>query len=130
MKKYIISFSLLTSVFFTSCKKEKEDECIETVTSDILSADGPSVGSVNQDINFTLTYPIINGCGEFEELIESNEGNTRLVTIKSKYIGCICTQVYGTLTTNYTFKTATPGTYYLNFLQGDIGALVDTLAIN
>lgn len=130
MKKYIISFSLLTSVFFTSCKKEKEDECIETVTSDILSADGPSVGSVNQDINFTLTYPIINGCGKFEELTESAQGNSRVVTVKTKYTGCICTQYHETLTTRYIFKTTTPGTYFLNFMQDDGTALVDTLMIN
>jgi len=130
MKKYIIFFSLLTSVVLASCKKEKKDECIETITSDILSADGPSTGLINQDINFTLTYPIVNGCGKFEELKESNEGNTRVVTVKSKYTGCICTEVYGTYTTTYTFKTSTPGTYYLNFVQGDDSALVDTLLIN
>ena len=130
MKKYVLFFSLLVLTCSISCKKEKADECIETVTSDILSAEGPSVGSVNQDINFTLTYPIVNGCGKFEELTESIEGNKRVVTIKSKYTGCICTEVYGTLITIYTFKTATTGTYYLNFAQADGSALVDTLVIN
>ncbi len=91
--------------------------CISFEHAYILSANIPITGSVNQTIPIPITFGIYNGCGGFGNITETNSGNTKTITIKAKYDGCICTQVAGKIQTTYNFIATTTGLHTIKFLQ-------------
>jgi hypothetical protein len=121
---------LLLPLLFTSCAENKnQGDCLSYQIAPITHVNGPDAGSINQDINFTLSFDIFNGCGQFGNIEHNSNANTTTVKINAKYQGCICTQIMGTLQTVYSFKATQAGTYYFKFFQSDGKYLLDTLTI-
>ncbi len=121
---------LFSSVVLTNCDKKKNtSDCLSYQVAPITNINGPSTGTVNQDINFILSFGIFNGCGQFGNIEHNSNADTTTIKVNAKYQGCVCTQIAGTLQTTYTFRSTQPGTYYFKFLQADANYLLDTLIV-
>ena len=118
MKVALLFISSLLLFAFT-CNKKTGDSCISYLTAPVIEAVGPTTGSVNQDIAFSVTYGVGNGCGTFFKFEESVAGNNAVIKVIAKFEGCICTAIYSEFTNAYIFKKTVPGTYQLQFDKGD-----------
>ena len=130
LKKSIVIVIGFHTLFAFQCNKPSEQgECRYDAVAPIATANVPDTGLVNTNIPIPIQYNISNGCGQFLNMGESIQGNNRNITINARYEGCVCTMVFLTLDTVYNFNAATPGTYYLNFDQGNNNFLRDTILI-
>lgn len=93
------------------------DFCISYKHADILFAEVPDSGTVNQTIPIPIIFEIVNGCGMFGNIVETNSGATKTIKLNSKYEGCVCTEIMGEVQTTYNFVATTAGTHTINFLQ-------------
>lgn len=123
----ILSVVLLIII---SCSKELDDKCVSNNIEYVTSVISPSTGTVNENINIEVVFGIHNGCGNFGKFIESQNGNTKTIEVEARYEGCVCTQVAGTKSINYVFKTPTPGNYTLKFKSGPTEYITAILSIN
>jgi hypothetical protein len=124
--------SLIAILFIASlsgCKKEDDDTCLSFRNDEVLDAQGATTGGINQDIPFTVTYALSNGCGSFAGFEQQTSGNTISVYAKTKYEGCICTQDYRTFQSVYNFRATQAGTYTLQFLKPDSTFLTRIVSI-
>ncbi len=96
--------------------------CLSYEHANVISANVPTNGNVNQTIPIDITFGIYNGCGGFGNITETNSGNTKTITVTAKYEGCFCTQNIGTVQTTYNFTPTTIGIHTIHFLQpnGDL----------
>lgn len=85
----------------------------------VLSATVPINGIVNNPIQIQITFSINNGCGGFGNIIQTNVGNTKTLTVNAKYSGCICTQVMGEIPTTFNFTPTTTGIQIIKIAQPD-----------
>lgn len=133
MKNNLLLFYLMIVSIccnLVSCTKTKNDNnCISFQTASIISAQGPDTGLINQNATFSLSYGINNGCGNFNSFEQSTNGDTTLVKVKTKYQGCVCTQMIGVLATPYTFNATIPRIYYFKFYQTEQTYLLDSIRI-
>lgn len=91
--------------------------CISYEHANVISANVPTSGNLNQTIPINITFGIYNGCGGFGNITETNSGNTKTITVNAKYEGCYCTQVIGEVQTTYNFIPTTTGNHIIKFLQ-------------
>ncbi|TYC07644.1 hypothetical protein ES677_14965 [Bizionia gelidisalsuginis] len=132
-KYFIILISTIGLGLFFSCNKnddDKEEECIVNKTEYVISVNSPATGTVNQSITIEVNFGVSNGCGGFGKFIESENGNTRIIEVEAKYVGCICTQDAPIRTTNYEFITNTAGDYELKFKSSPTEFITVNLTIN
>jgi hypothetical protein len=107
----------------------KEEECISTKTEYFTSVNSPNSGVVNETVDIELKFPVYNGCGEFNEFIETINGNTINIEVEAIYTGCICTTDAPIRTIIYQFLTDTPGTYELYFKSSPTDVITISLNI-
>ena len=129
MKKRIFLFISSVIVLIVSCEKTKNDACLSYLTSPAIEAEGPTTGIINQEIPFTVTHGIGNGCGSFFKFEELATANNTVVKVIAKYEGCICTAIYVESKKDYIFKKTLPGTYKLQFDKGDGSLIVREIII-
>ena len=133
MKKYFIISSIIAITLFllSGCNKSQDNKkCISYSTAQVIKVSGPNTALVYQEINLTINFYLVNGCGHFEGLEANSLNNSTSISIKAKYEGCICTDNLIGGETNYKFKTEKAGVYYLKFLQPDKTYLIDTITVN
>lgn len=128
MKVALLFISSLLLFAFT-CNKKTGDSCISYLTAPVIEAVGPTTGGVNQDIAFSVTYGIGNGCGTFFKFEELATASNTVVKVIAKYEGCICTAIYVDSKKDYIFKKTLPGTYNLQFDKGDGSFIVREIII-
>lgn len=105
LKKY--SFVKWTETF--------DQVCIRYEQRPVISADVPAIGNVNKIIPIKIKFNVLNGCGSFDSLTETNLGNTKTISIKAKYEGCFCTQNIPIIETTYNFTPTKTGIYRFKF---------------
>ncbi len=118
--KYFFIIAIVTTLF--SCKKTNtnDNNCSSTVNSGIFTVNSSTLtANVNQEINFELLFAVINGCGISSDLETLKEGNIVTINAKTKYEGCICTQIYFEVKKAYSFKSPIAGNFKLKFNRGD-----------
>lgn len=121
----LISFTLLVS-----CNNEgNNDDCIEYETAYVTSVNSPVSGSVNETINIDLNFNVKNGCGNFHNFIETDDGNTKTIEIIAKYEGCPCIQAIIPKTVIYEFEAQNAGTYTLKFKSNETDFIEAILTI-
>ncbi len=91
--------------------------CLRTEHANVLSANVPASGIINQNIPIDITFEIINGCGAFGNIVETISGTTTTLVVNAKYEGCICTQVMGELNTTYNFIPTATGVNTIKIQQ-------------
>jgi hypothetical protein len=110
-----------------SCSNNNND-CISYQTAPVTRVESPATGLINQDIPITVYFGIFSGCGQFSSFESFAEADTTFIRVKAKYAGCICTEIAGTLSSAYTFRSSQPGTFYFKFESGQ-DILRDTVVI-
>jgi len=128
MKKYLIILSILLSINI-SCSENDKNDCIENKLAYVTSVDSPTNGVINEIINIEVNFGVSNGCGQFGEFIETENGNVKIIEVNAKYEGCICTQDLPIRTVNYEFITQIPGNYELRFKSTDTDYITVNLLI-
>jgi len=125
MKKYLILFSMLFFINI-SCSENDKTDCIENKLAYVTSVDSPSNGIINEIINIEVNFQVNNGCGEFGEYIETQNGNVKIIEVKARYEGCICTENLPIRKVNYEFITQISGDYELRFKTNE----TDFISVN
>ena len=110
-----LAIVLFISTSLTSCSSDDGGETVITSTSYITDATGPETGFVNQDITFNVKYFAENGCGAFDQFIQTQSGNTKTIVAQLKYVGDNCGNTQTEITTPYTFNVNVAGTYTFKF---------------
>ena len=117
LKKPIMILLLFMSI---SCFKDNDDQqddnCIEEQTEFVSEVNGPTAANVGETISIEVKFGVHNGCGQFQEFVETGTEINRFIEVKAKYEGCWCTQDAPTRTVTYDFTPSATGTYELNFV--------------
>jgi hypothetical protein len=131
-KPYLILLPafVLFSFLFTGCVKSEENVCDYQVKAYPSSVTGATTATVNQEIDLTVSFGVVNSCGNFGAFTESTVGNITTVDVSIKYTGCTCNQTPVMRTTVYKFKRAVAGTYTLKFYQTDTTFITYTITVN
>lgn len=133
MKKNIILLvSMIIFELLLSCNNDqaKDNQCISSKIEYVTSINSPTTAIVNEMINIEVNFRVFNGCGEFGKFIVTESGNSRVIEVEAKYVGCICTQDIPIRTTNYVFKASQAGEYELNFRSSPTEFITASLTIN
>jgi hypothetical protein len=128
MKKYIITLSILLTINI-SCSENDKNDCVENKLAYVTSVNSLSNGVINEITNIEVDFGVNNGCGQFGEFIETENGNVKIIEINARYEGCICTQDAPIRTVNYEFITQIPGNYELRFKSNDTDFITVNLLI-
>lgn len=131
MRTYFKFFFVLSFILVVSCNTATDDDtCITTKTEYVSLVTAPSTGTVNQSITFPINFYVFNGCGGFNQFIETQDGSTKTIEVEAIYDGCICTFDIPLITVNYTFTPTTTGTYILRFKSSPTDFITATITIN
>ena len=112
---------LFISTFFLlllSCNDDDEtgiDNCISYQRAFITEVNAPTEGLLNQPIDIEVIFQVNDGCGGFNNFIETDNGNSKTIEVDAKYEGCFCTQAIETIIENFTFTPTSTGLYTLKF---------------
>ena len=115
LKHVLMAFLIL----FISCSEEKQEECIGYRPGFVTDVNAPSSGKVNTPIEIEVDFPVYNGCGNFGEFLESGSNFLRVIEVRARYEGCMCTQNIPIRTTIYSFIPKVAGEYVLKFKSGE-----------
>jgi len=131
-KNIILLLSMIIFELLLSCSNDqaKDNQCISSKIEYVTSINSPTTGIVNEMINIEVNFRVFNGCGEFGKFIVTENGNSRVIEVEAKYVGCICTQDIPIRTTNYVFKASQAGEYELNFRSSPTEFITASLTIN
>lgn len=114
MKYYLVLFLAFTTII--GCSKDKsDDECIQHELAIVTNVIAPNTGMINEKIPIQIDYYLKNSCGTFKDITERVDGNSRIIEINAKYVGCICLQALVEETATYNFETSVPGDYEFKF---------------
>ncbi len=116
-------------LMFTGYSCKKADNCIEYHLGPVIKVEGPQEGVTNQKITLKVYFTCFNGCGLFDYIDEDISGKTYTIQVNAIYDGCLCADIFPTLSFDYTFKTNEIGTYTFNFAQGNDAYLTHTIEI-
>lgn len=133
MKKFrlqTVAMILFVAVSLTSCSKDDDQPQVVTKTSLVTAVTGPTTGTPNQELSFTVTYAVENNCGVFSKFVETTTANTKQIEVQSKYEGTNCGTTAATKTTTYKFKPTASGTYILKFKKSATEFITQTIVVN
>lgn len=119
-KKMKIKILLFFFVFtFISCSDDDPEECIDYRPENVKEVIAESTGRVNEPVEIEVKFGVYNGCGKFDQFIESGSEQSRIIEVQAKYEGCICTQDAPIITAVYVFTPSTTGMYELKFKSAE-----------
>jgi hypothetical protein len=130
-KPYLILLPAFVLFIFIlpGCSTSDESVCDYQVKAYASNVTGPTTANVNQEIDLTVTFGVVNSCGVFGSFTESTAGNTTTVDISAKFSGCTCQQMPVLRTAVYKFKRAVAGTYNVLFYQTQTTFITYTITV-
>jgi len=132
------TLAILLALCFASCKKDEVDakqaaSITPSVESIVTGVNGPTKGSVNQNLTYTLLWPNTSNQNYFHHL------STAVLPDSSRIIKLfVASDTINTpkadrkLSAVFTFKAAAAGTYYLKFAKpgkDSTYSIIDTVVI-
>jgi hypothetical protein len=139
MNKYLRHGTILFALLSITAGCKKDDDVQKTaesklVQSTIAGVNGPTTGSVNQELTFSIIWQNTAGTTKFDHLKDSTSDNTKFIKLfaLTNVPDTTAVSPSGPNTVTYKFKAVAPGTYYLKFYNSDNldkTAIVDTLII-
>ncbi len=138
MRKPILPFVFIFILFIAaSCKKDvaiQQNDTSKIVQTAIAGVNGPTSGTVNQHLTFSLIWQNTSSLARFDHLQDSVSQN--IITLRlfalTNAVDTVATASKYLNTVPYTFKATAPGVYYLKFYKTDNSdktAITDTLII-
>lgn len=119
MKNLITKLLLFTGIvaLLQGCSLgDDTGTCYNRALVTTLGVTGPQSTQVNVEVEFMVTFPLLNSCGTFVEIAEVKTTFPKEIAAAVDYNGCDCAPVTTQLTKPYKFKASTPGNYELRFL--------------
>jgi len=124
-----VTMAFLVLALSLACDRAENVEPVGQI-SPIVATDLPEHGSVGEEISFTVSHIVFNGCGYFSSQKTHRTGNIFIVTYYAQYRDGICTMNIPTLKTNYIFTPSKAGIYTFKFNGGDNGYLIQTIVVD
>ena len=129
-------FFILLAITLLSCDavssttdENSTEECVKTETAYITNVEGEKETEAGKSLDLTLSFPVMNGCGQFNQFKESVSGKTATIAVEAIYEGCICTMDIPTRTATYHFKASAAGTYTLRFKSSATAYILKTITV-
>lgn len=129
-----VAFVLFIITMFTSCSSDSDN----TPTGDgyiykssyATSVVGPETGKVNQELVYSISFQVENGCGEFNKMTDVEFNKESGYQVEAKYPVTTCSLPDPEIKrTNYKVKTALAGTYYLRIAKSETEFIVTKVVI-
>lgn len=110
-------FSVLSFSFLVLACSEKDDaNCESYAKTQVNVISAPTVGVVNENLKFDLSFNAGNGCGSFDKIEEITTGTlAKKVNVFAKYSGCMCSHDAPTIHVDYIFRPTSAGNYSFTF---------------
>ena len=122
--------NLIFFLVLDACRKSKENtQCLSNYTAGVVSAIGQDSGAVNQTLDFHVRFIIGAACDHFMGFQPLLKGDTTIISLNIKHLGCVCPALLAQVDTIYQFRPMEAGTYYLKFLQAGETYITDTVNI-
>lgn len=135
MKKFKLQ-SLAALLFivtvFTSCSSDNELPKDDNIykSSFVKEVFGPLKGKVNQELSYTVSFEVENGCGEFHQMTDVNFDKVNGYQVEVKYPPTCSINAPEIKRTVYKLTApAAAGTYYLRFAKSENEFLTTTVVI-
>lgn len=117
IKTILVSYFFLA--FLISCTDDDPEKCVGTRTENVSEVNAPASAEIKELILIEVQFQVTNGCGNFDRFLESGSERFKTIEVQAKYEGCICPQVFKTITAVYEFDPPSPGAYELKFRSGE-----------
>jgi len=114
-KLYFSVFFILSLTINSSCITHDDDLNFTYNLAYVTAVDASNATTVGIPVLVKVTFVVANGCGTFEQFIESKNGYTRNIEVEAQYIEDNCIQTTSFVNVNYLFSAENPGRYTLNF---------------
>ena len=115
MNRILFIASLFLLLSCNNDDDSSDDNCITFQRAFISEVNAPTTGTLNQPIDIEVIFQVNDGCGGFNKIIETDNGNSKIIEVDAKYEGCFCTLAIETITHDYTFTPTNTGVYLLEF---------------
>ncbi|MEH6658069.1 hypothetical protein [Leeuwenhoekiella marinoflava] len=106
------------------------EECTKIQSAYVSEVTGEQQVEAGSTLDLTVSFPVMSGCGQFNEFKETATGKTITVEVEAIYKGCICTMDIPTRTATYTFNPSKRGSYTLKFKSSDTDYIEKTIRVN
>ncbi len=125
----VLLFNVIIILILFGCHNSKEStQCLSYSNATITSVTGPDSGMVNQYLDFAVSFGM-GGCDHFNGFQQTSNGDTTIIAVNIKHLGCVCPDYEVLVDSVYKFKAAVAGVYYIKFLQTENTYILDTLKI-
>ncbi len=112
---------------FMSC--DDTDDCNRIEAAAVVASEMVDTTTVNEVVDITVAFDVINGCGDYGGSTLELIGNTVTIEVDASYVGCICTQAIERREQTLNFRPTSTGTYFFEFIQEDAVTHRDTLVV-
>ena len=133
--KLFCTLLLAALLFISGCdassKATDEESCTETNIAYVSEVTGDSAVAVGDELELSVSFPVNNGCGQFNAFTETEDGNVITIEVEAIYDTCsMCTMDIPTRTAAYTFQAETEGSYTLKFKSSETEFITKTITVN
>ncbi|SHG25891.1 hypothetical protein [Flavobacterium defluvii] len=134
MKKFKLQSIALMLLFITALTSCSNDD---SPTEDVIyksafatEVSGPLTGKVGQELSYAITFPVENGCGEFNQMTDVEFNKELGYQIEVKYPKATCNRPEPeNKVTIYKITTSKAGTYYLRIAKSETEFIVTKVVI-
>ena len=110
--------------------EEESEECTKIGIAYISEVSGEQAIEAGNTLDLTISFPVMNGCGQFNEFKETVSGKTITIEVEAIYEGCICTMDIPIRTTTYAFNPSEKGNYTLKFKSSETDYIEKNITVN
>ncbi|WP_336093204.1 hypothetical protein [Leeuwenhoekiella sp. CH_XMU1409-2] len=109
----------------------EEKNCTETKTAWVSEVSGGSTVALDDELKLVVSFPVNNGCGQFNQFIESINGNEISIEVEAIYDTCsMCTMDIPTRNADYIFRPKEEGSYILKFKTSATEFITKEITVN
>jgi len=138
MNKILSVIAILVMLSAASCQKSElkdmvnTDNFIQIKQAAIASVNGPTTAAINQELNFTVSWPYNGNCEKFSSFtVDSLRDDTTRITLftaTNPADDCVGKEVEHSKV--FKFTPVKSGTYFLKFIGPDNSKpIIDTLKV-
>jgi hypothetical protein len=128
MKLYLFLI-LLFFIAFSSCENNGSEE-INSTQWNITKVEGPTSGTLNQNITLKAYYQTASGCDVFDKFEQIDQDKVISIKAYGHTTNKICTAQAVERSSDFSFIPTMIGTYEFKFLNRDNSIVTHIMTIN